>query len=226
MRVDDPCGIDDPIESAVTSESHLRIAELYAPTADRKLPLISHLPHSVDGPSFATIPRGMHPSNRAASSIHAAPAGDRRRALVLLINGAIASIVGGLGCLLGIFALRPTAGAVRERWVHAGTLMELRPDTPIARVLSVPRADGWYRERVRQTVFLVRDGRAVKALSATCTHLGCQVRWDAEVKRFLCPCHGGEYDAQGRVVAGPPPRALDTIEVRVDAATDSIRVRV
>lgn len=147
---------------------------------------------------------------------------------MLLINGAIASIVGALGGLLGIFALRPAAGSVRERerWVHAGTLIELKPDTPIARVLNVPRTDGWYRERVRQTVFLVRDGRTVKALSATCTHLGCQVRWDAEVKRFLCPCHGGEYDAQGRVVAGPPPRPLDTIEVRVDTATDSIRVRV
>ena len=97
---------------------------------------------------------------------------------------------------------------------------------PVPRVLSVPRADGWYRERVRQTVFLVRDGDQVKALSATCTHLGCQVRWDHEGKRFRCPCHGGAYDAHGRVIEGPPPRPLDTIDVRVEPSTDSLLVRV
>jgi Rieske Fe-S protein len=79
---------------------------------------------------------------------------------------------------------------------------------------------------VRQTVFLVRDGNEVTALSSTCTHLGCQVRWDRDASRFLCPCHGGAYDARGRVLEGPPPRPLDTIEVRVDASTDSILVRV
>ena len=168
----------------------------------------------------------MHSSARMESSSDAASAPDRRRALVLLVNGAVATLTGALGALLGVFALRPAAGAARERWVHAASLYELKPGTPLARVLSVPRADGWYRERVRQTVFLVREGEAVKALSATCTHLGCQVRWDGDAKRFRCPCHGGEYDAQGRVVAGPPPRPLDPIEVRVDAARDSVRVRV
>jgi Rieske Fe-S protein len=150
----------------------------------------------------------------------------RRRALVLLINGTIAIITGALGALLGAFALGPAARVGAGRWVRAASLMELRPGTPVPRVLSVPRADGWYRERVRQTVFLVRDGDAVKALSATCTHLGCQVAWDREARRFRCPCHGGAYDAQGRVLDGPPPRPLDAIDVRVDAATESVLVRV
>lgn len=131
-----------------------------------------------------------------------------------------------LGALLGVFALRPAARAASDRWVRAASLIELKPGAPLARVLSVPRADGWYRERVRQTVFLVRDGDAVKALSATCTHLGCQVTWDGEGKRFRCPCHGGAYDARGRVIEGPPPRPLDTIDVRVEASSESVLVRV
>jgi Rieske Fe-S protein len=150
----------------------------------------------------------------------------RRRTLVFLINGALALMTGALGALLGAFALRPASRDARDRWIRAASLLEVKPGTPLPRVLSVPRADGWYRERVRQTVFLVRDGDAVKALSATCTHLGCQVRWDGERKRFLCPCHGGAYDAEGRVIEGPPPRPLDTVDVRVDAATDSVLVRV
>ena len=150
----------------------------------------------------------------------------RRRALVVLVNAATALISGALGALLGAFALRPGGQTGRERWLHAGSLVELKPGTPVPRVLSVPRADGWYRERVRQTVFLVRDGDQVKALSATCTHLGCQVRWDTEGKKFRCPCHGGAYDARGQVVEGPPPRPLDTIDVRVDESTNSVMVRV
>jgi Rieske Fe-S protein len=150
----------------------------------------------------------------------------RRRTLVLLINSALALVTGALGALLGTFALRPANRRSRDRWIRAASLLELKPGTPLPRVLSVPRADGWYRERVRQTVFLVRDGDNVKALSATCTHLGCQVRWEVERKRFLCPCHGGAYDAQGRVIEGPPPRPLDTVDVRVDTSSDSVLVRV
>jgi Rieske Fe-S protein len=168
----------------------------------------------------------MTPSDQSSHLPLLPAAPGRRRALVVLVNAALATIGGALAALLGAFALRPSRQASAERWVRAASLIDLASGAPIARVLSVRRADGWYRERVRQTVFLVRDGDAVKALSATCTHLGCQVRWDRERKRFLCPCHGGEYDAQGRVVAGPPPRPLDPIDVRVDAADDSILVRV
>jgi menaquinol-cytochrome c reductase iron-sulfur subunit len=152
----------------------------------------------------------------------------RRRALVALVNGAVALIGGALGALLGAFALRPTVGGSTERWIRAGEMADLPPGVPVPRVLSVSRADGWYRERARQTVFLVRAGeRDVKAFSATCTHLGCQVRWDAEAKTFNCPCHGGAYDANGQVVDGPPPRPLDRIETRVDdTAGGAVLVRV
>jgi Rieske Fe-S protein len=150
----------------------------------------------------------------------------RRRLLVVFVNSVVALFGGSLGALVGVFALRPRADRRSDRWIRAASLLELGQGTPIPRVLSVRRSDGWYRESVRQTVFLVRDGDRVKALSATCTHLGCQVRWEKEKERFLCPCHGGTYDAQGRVVGGPPPRPLDGIDVRVDAATDDVLVRV
>jgi menaquinol-cytochrome c reductase iron-sulfur subunit len=94
-------------------------------------------------------------------------------------------------------------------------------------VLTVARVDGWYRERARQTVFIVWDGdRTVRALSATCTHLGCQVRWEAAQKKFICPCHGGVYAADGTVVDGPPPRPLDAIEARIDSKSQTVLVRI
>jgi menaquinol-cytochrome c reductase iron-sulfur subunit len=153
--------------------------------------------------------------------------GGRRRTLILFVNAAVALIGGTLSLLLGAFAFGPKTRAAEGRWIRAGTTSDLKPDEPVARVLSVSRVDGWYRERARETVFLVWDGdRTIRALSATCTHLGCQVRWDAAGKKFRCPCHGGVYAPDGTVVEGPPPRPLDTIEARIDPANQTVLVRI
>lgn len=151
----------------------------------------------------------------------------RRKTLVLLVNTTVVAIGGALSALLGVFAVRPARAAAPERWIRAGTLGNLTPNVPVPRVLSVPRADGWYRARARETVFLVWDGaKQVKVFSATCTHLGCQVLWDGEAKKFRCPCHGGVYDVSGHVLEGPPPRPLTTIDARVDSADETVLVRV
>jgi menaquinol-cytochrome c reductase iron-sulfur subunit len=155
------------------------------------------------------------------------PSSGRRRALIIFVNTIVGLLGAALTTLLGVFALRPAAAQAGGRWVRAGTTEDLKPDVPVPRVLSVPRVDGWYRERARQTVFIVWDGsRNVRAISATCTHLGCQVQWDGGTERFRCPCHGGVFDVAGQVVSGPPPRPLDTIEVRLNQADGSVLVRL
>jgi cytochrome b6-f complex iron-sulfur subunit len=48
-----------------------------------------------------------------------------------------------------------------------------------------------------------------EALSATCTHQGCTVGYNASRQTMVCPCHGGTYNATtGAVISGPPPSAL------------------
>jgi Rieske Fe-S protein len=152
----------------------------------------------------------------------------RRRTLAIFVNTAVACIGAALAALLGAFALRPQPGAAAgARWFRAGTTDDLKPDEPVPRVLAVARVDGWYRERARQTVFLVWDGdRTVRALSAECTHLGCQVRWEAAEKKFRCPCHGGVFGPDGAVIDGPPPRPLEQIEARIDPANQTVLVRL
>jgi len=152
---------------------------------------------------------------------------DRRRALTVFVNSAIALIGAGLTSVLGAFALRPAGKADAGRWLRAGPLADLTPNVPVPKVLTISRQDGWYRERARETVFLVWDGhKTVHALSATCTHLGCQVRWDAASTKFRCPCHGGVFDVDGRVVEGPPPRPLGRVDARIDTAGDDVLVRL
>ncbi|MDP2643320.1 MAG: ubiquinol-cytochrome c reductase iron-sulfur subunit [Desulfobacterales bacterium] len=65
-------------------------------------------------------------------------------------------------------------------------------------------------------LFIIRDGEGFFSMSARCTHLGCMVVWNRDHKMFLCPCHGGKYDAEGRNVEGPPPRPLELFALRQD----------
>ena len=65
-------------------------------------------------------------------------------------------------------------------------------------------------------LFIARNDNGFLALSARCTHLGCMVVWNRDHQMFLCPCHGGKFDAEGRNMEGPPPRPLALFEIRID----------
>jgi Rieske Fe-S protein len=105
-------------------------------------------------------------------------------------------------------------------------MFDLPPDAPLASVLAERHADGWYETRAEHVVYLDREGDGYRALSATCTHLGCRVSWDAASSQFRCPCHGGTYDREGRVVAGPPPAPLQRVNVRVNPETADLEVEL
>jgi Rieske Fe-S protein len=47
-----------------------------------------------------------------------------------------------------------------------------------------------------------------QVFAINCAHLGCPVRWFAQSKLFLCPCHGGAYYEDGSRASGPPERGL------------------
>ena len=67
-------------------------------------------------------------------------------------------------------------------------------------------ADGSVTFLEDERVFLVRKGNAFRCLSAVCTHLGCTV--GRSTNGYHCPCHGSQFDGDGRVRGGPAPRAL------------------
>lgn len=52
-------------------------------------------------------------------------------------------------------------------------------------------------------------------LNAVCTHLGCVVPWNGGENKFICPCHGSQYDNTGKVVRGPAPLSLALVHAEV-----------
>src|SRR5512135_1180287 len=62
-------------------------------------------------------------------------------------------------------------------------------------------------------VFLFREGKRFRAVSAVCTHLGCTVNLVG--KGFHCPCHGSVFTQNGAVVSGPAPSPLAWFELTI-----------
>ena len=73
-----------------------------------------------------------------------------------------------------------------------------------------------YGKPVTKKIFIVNTGKKLFALSAVCTHLGCLVSWYRHENRFRCPCHSGQYDISGNVVAGPPPAPMNRLPLKIE----------
>jgi cytochrome b6-f complex iron-sulfur subunit len=67
------------------------------------------------------------------------------------------------------------------------------------------------------TYLVIESSEAIASygLNAVCTHLGCVVPWNASENKFICPCHGSQYNNEGKVVRGPAPLSLALVHTDI-----------
>jgi Rieske Fe-S protein len=133
----------------------------------------------------------------------------------------------GLGGIAGMaialpaigFAVAPILDKPRERWEAVGATDRFSQDTYQQVVVTIVENIG---EAGKTTAYirqgspdLDEDPRDYIAISTRCAHLGCPVRFVEAAGNFICPCHGGVYDFEGKVIGGPPVRPLDRFQTRV-----------
>lgn len=153
----------------------------------------------------------------------------------------LGGVIGGIVTLpVAGFALLPPFIDQGTDDVDVGTLDQF-PENRF--VITTFLLDPKLGEVSRRTAYVRNNGLLDGApsftiLSSRCVHLGCPVQVNGlpldddakteqigknEVRRiptaaavgFGCPCHGGQYDAEGNRTAGPPVRALDRYEFKV-----------
>ena len=141
-------------------------------------------------------------SGSSTESLRGSPseAGTGRRAALRWMLGVASAASAALFGFPVLRYLLPPARLGEERtseiqrnWIAPGDAMRMLVGGRPAIVINTP--DGY------------------RAYSAMCTHLGCVVRWRRGRREFFCPCHGGRFDADGRVIGGPPREPLVPLEI-------------
>jgi menaquinol-cytochrome c reductase iron-sulfur subunit len=135
--------------------------------------------------------------------------------IVGVVAGAVAFIIGlpAIGYVISPGVKR----RISEQWYPLGPVSGLTPGVPSGFPYSYQVQDGWREVTVAGTAWAVtQDGVNVVVFSDVCTHLSCRVTWKENQDVFFCPCHDGEFNVEGQVVAGPPPRPLDQFDTRVE----------
>ena len=120
------------------------------------------------------------------------------------------------------FALAPVFEETNNPWQAIGRLEDFDDQNYVAKTFTATAGVGdvgkstVYVRKYNAEVDGARDEyNAYIAISTRCMHLGCPVRWVAASEMFICPCHGGAYDPEGKVTDGPPVRPLDRFYTRV-----------
>ena len=90
------------------------------------------------------------------------------------------------------------------RYLVPNVLYEPSRRFTVGRPEDFPLGTATFLPDRRLFVFNSADG--FYAISSICTHLGCNVKKGGP--GFMCPCHGSQYDENGRVVHGPAPQSL------------------
>jgi len=165
-------------------------------------------------PESPTAPASDDLATEARAHAHAymQSAEHSRRAflfkLSVLLNAAVGAVLAVplVGYLLGPALKKSSAsgawialGNIADFPIGATTLVDFR--SPVASF------DDGETAKVACWVRRIAD-QQFQVFAINCAHLGCPVRWFAQSKLFLCPCHGGAYYEDGSRASGPPERGL------------------
>lgn len=142
-----------------------------------------------------------------------------RRRFMSVATGAIGGLIAAAMAIPAIaYIVGPALKSdTDEDWIRLGSASKVELGTPTLFKAKIERQTGWIVSETQLSIYVLTDnGREFVAMSNTCTHLGCRVRWIADQQQFFCPCHNAAFAKDGSVLSGPPPRPLDQYEVKVE----------
>ena len=111
---------------------------------------------------------------------------------LLALSGVI-----GLGWLWRFLSYQPNPAPT--------TLFDLGPASglPTDKIITVPDAEA----------VLLPTEQGLKAFSLVCPHLGCEL--EAKEDGFVCPCHGSEFELDGRLRKGPADTSMTPLSLEI-----------
>jgi len=72
-----------------------------------------------------------------------------------------------------------------------------------------------------KSVIIKKNNKELKVFSSKCTHLGCVIS-KLEDGKFICSCHGSEFNLDGNVIKDPATASLKQLSFKTDPKTKQI----
>jgi Rieske Fe-S protein len=139
----------------------------------------------------------------------------RRAFIKTTVLGSGAAVLTGYP-LISYF-IKPALKKGTGKWLDFGAVENLTPGSTEMLTYEFMVKDGWLVLPQRGFIWAkTTTGHDINVFSSTCTHLACNVIWQEEVNQFVCPCHSGRFDSDGKPVAGPPTRPLSVLEHKIE----------
>lgn len=74
-------------------------------------------------------------------------------------------------------------------------------------------------------VIVSKNENKLVVFSSSCSHLGCKISSEKDGK-LICPCHGSNFDHQGKPLLGPAVKPLEKLDISIDKKTGELVVYV
>jgi len=133
--------------------------------------------------------------------------------------GIFLNVVGA--ALVGVPVVGYVFGATRRRtdgqsWIELGKVGRFPAGETRLATYENPVRVAWDGATAKVACWVRHiEGDRFQVFAVNCAHLGCPVRWFAQSRLFMCPCHGGAYYEDGSRASGPPPRGLFEYEYQL-----------
>lgn len=127
-----------------------------------------------------------------------------------------ASVLGACACCLGALSMMESCSTSAS---VAGTEKSIVETPGQVSILKSAFAGQSYLKvntsKFKDPIFInTNPDGTYTAVLMNCTHKGCGL--SASQGKFVCPCHGSEFDLSGHVLTGPAKTDLQSFQVSAD----------
>lgn len=86
---------------------------------------------------------------------------------------------------------------------------------PVPKDIDLSQGEAKIIKHEGKKVGIYKDKKEkIHAVDIVCTHMGCDLAWNAAELSWDCPCHGSRFTYEGDIIEGPALKSLRTDELR------------
>jgi cytochrome b6-f complex iron-sulfur subunit len=155
------------------------------------------------GVEHVQVPPPVRADAGAAAHSPATERGRLRLSRRDLFGAAAGAAVGLAAGAAGLAALRGVLEGDESGWEEIDLVDGPAEWVSVARVADLPEGAVVPFSTAAFNGFVLNDGGEIRALSASCTHLGCQLQYRPSWPDLRCPCHNASFNLRGWLANGP-----------------------